>query len=165
MAGSFAQVLINSPKMPQPSLTSKSVPEYKFIVICSPKEGKSFKTTKVCKLGDEIRMEWGTAALPDIRILSNGNARLAFQNIEDAQLATNIKVLGNLKVEISMSEHNQTDRIIIYNIPSDYTDEEILNNLKLGGYNPLGLYQYPVRQGKRIRTVQITFKKVTPHRA
>ncbi|KAK6171770.1 hypothetical protein SNE40_018202 [Patella caerulea] len=159
MAMNFVNALVNSPRQPQPAVASRSVPEYKFIVICTPKNGKSFKGTKVSKIGDEIRMKWGTAALPDIRILANGNARISFQKMEDAQLATSIKTLGNLNVEVSLSEHNQTDRVIVYNIPKDYSDEEIITNLKLGGYNPLAIYQYPVRQGKNIRTIQITFKK------
>ncbi|KAK6182067.1 hypothetical protein SNE40_009831 [Patella caerulea] len=159
MAMNYANALVNSPRQTQPALASRMVREYKHIVLCTPKEGKSFKGTKVSKIGDEIRQKWGTAALPDIRVLANGNLKLGFQNMEDAQLATNIQRLGNFKVEISMSEFNQTERVIIYNIPKDYSDDEILDNLRLGGYNPLAIYQYPIRQGKAIRTVQLTFKK------
>ncbi|KAK6181883.1 hypothetical protein SNE40_009661 [Patella caerulea] len=99
--------------------------EHSEVVIVKSKDNQKSKAIETKTTGDEIKTKWGIKDTPEIKILKNGNVRLAFENTIDAEIACKIKILNGVEVVIAPPLSLTKEHGIIHAVPCEYSNEKL----------------------------------------
>ncbi|KAK6191110.1 hypothetical protein SNE40_002854 [Patella caerulea] len=144
---SYAECLLNTQ---QPSSfrainrgSSDNKIENSEMAIVKFKDHKKPIAIKTKTIGDEIKTKWEIKDTPEIKILKNGNVRLAFENASDEEIACKIKMLNGVEMVIAPPLPLTQEHGIIHAVPREYSNEELLDDLQSNGYHVIVSHPAP----------------------
>ena len=130
------------------------------VVLVRPVEGQTFTGCKATALGRELKSR-GVTSLLEIRIQGNGSLRTTFGEGKCAEIVLGMDTLLGRRCHTVTPHALSTDRVVVYGIPCDYSEEELLVDLRENGYDVSGLRRFKVKEGAKYGPVVISFPKGT----